>query len=102
MGHQSSRLRWGAISAPIRSKGSQQKATWICTSQKRTTGNRVGNQSKKRHEDKPDPDDMDSDDDRLETDGDPEDEGYAGAGLLQQRSILAYIGGCTVRWGRMS
>ena len=30
------------VSNPIRSKGSQRKATWICTSQKRTVGIHVG------------------------------------------------------------
>ena len=35
-------IGWGAISDPIRSKGSQRKATRICTSQKRTMGSHVG------------------------------------------------------------
>ena len=48
---------------------------------------------KKRHEDEPDLDDVDDDDGRIGTDGDPEDRGKAWAGLLRQRSILAHTGG---------
>jgi hypothetical protein len=48
VGHQPSRLGWGAISDLIRSKGSQQKATRICSTQKRAMGSRIGNQSGSR------------------------------------------------------
>jgi hypothetical protein len=47
-----------------------------------TTGKRV-KALKKRHEDKPDLESMDSDDDRFGTDGDSEDQGYPRAGFLQ-------------------
>ena len=57
---------------------------------------------KMRHKDEPDPEDVDSDDDRFGADGDPENEGQARACLLRQRFILAHTGGCAVRWGRMS
>ena len=48
MGHQSSRLGWFAVFDLIRSKGSQRKATWICTSQKRTMGSRIGDKIESR------------------------------------------------------